>query len=218
MLQVEGKKMSKSLGNFFTVRDLLDKGIAGEVIRFVMLSTHYRKPMDWTEAKAADAHKHLSNWYLILHKAGYSSALIEMLKANDSWSPASEVVEALANDLNTSGAIAALHSLTKDGTAVQIAPFAASLDFLGLVPDWDNLGALAGSGAGPVDEHPLGDRIAAYLVDRQDAKKAKDFAKADQIRSVLDRAGVTVTDQPGGLSSFTISDGFKAEILDELDG
>ena len=52
MLQVEGKKMSKSLGNFFTVRDLLDQGVPGEVIRFVMLATHYRKPMDWTEEKA----------------------------------------------------------------------------------------------------------------------------------------------------------------------
>jgi cysteinyl-tRNA synthetase len=54
MLQVEGKKMSKSLGNFFTVRDLLDQGIPGEVIRFVYLMTHYRKPMDWTAEKAHD--------------------------------------------------------------------------------------------------------------------------------------------------------------------
>ena len=53
MLQVEGKKMSKSLGNFFTVRDLLEQGVPGEVIRFVSISmTHYRKPMDWTQEKA----------------------------------------------------------------------------------------------------------------------------------------------------------------------
>ncbi|MBE0455566.1 MAG: cysteine--tRNA ligase, partial [Roseovarius sp.] len=55
MLQVEGKKMSKSLGNFFTVRDLLDQGVPGEVIRFVFLSTHYRKSMDWTAEKAREA-------------------------------------------------------------------------------------------------------------------------------------------------------------------
>jgi len=55
MLQVEGKKMSKSLDNFFTVRDLLEQGVPGEVIRFVMLSTHYRKPMDWTARKVAEA-------------------------------------------------------------------------------------------------------------------------------------------------------------------
>ncbi len=57
MLQVEGKKMSKSLGNFFTVRDLLDQGIPGEVIRFVFLSTHYSKPMDWTAKKAEEAYE-----------------------------------------------------------------------------------------------------------------------------------------------------------------
>ena len=62
MLQVEGKKMSKSLGNFFTVRDLLDQGVPGEVIRFVMLSTHYRKPMDWTEKKRAEAETTLRKW------------------------------------------------------------------------------------------------------------------------------------------------------------
>jgi cysteinyl-tRNA synthetase len=57
MLQVEGKKMSKSLGNFFTVRDLLEQGVPGEVIRFVMLSTHYSKPMDWTEKKREEAER-----------------------------------------------------------------------------------------------------------------------------------------------------------------
>ena len=62
MLQVEGKKMSKSLGNFFTVRDLLEQGVPGEVIRFVMLSTHYRKPMDWTEKKREEAEKTLRKW------------------------------------------------------------------------------------------------------------------------------------------------------------
>ncbi|MEE9389241.1 MAG: cysteine--tRNA ligase, partial [Paracoccaceae bacterium] len=62
MLQVEGKKMSKSLGNFFTVRDLLEQGVPGEVIRFVMLSTHYRKPMDWTEEKATESKRNLYRW------------------------------------------------------------------------------------------------------------------------------------------------------------
>jgi len=62
MLQVEGKKMSKSLGNFFTVRDLLEQGVPGEVIRLVFLSSHYRKPMDWTAAKAAEAEAVLRRW------------------------------------------------------------------------------------------------------------------------------------------------------------
>ena len=58
-LNVEGEKMSKSLGNFFTVRDLLDQGIPGEVIRFVLLSTHYRQPMDWTEAQGRRGDEHV---------------------------------------------------------------------------------------------------------------------------------------------------------------
>ncbi|MDA3857616.1 MAG: cysteine--tRNA ligase, partial [Roseovarius sp.] len=63
MLQVEGKKMSKSLGNFFTVHDLLEQGVPGEVIRFVFLSTHYRKPMDWTAEKAEQAQVLIGKWY-----------------------------------------------------------------------------------------------------------------------------------------------------------
>ena len=63
MLQVDGKKMSKSLGNFFTVRDLLDQGYAGEVIRFVFLSTHYSKPMDWNASKALEATSILRKWH-----------------------------------------------------------------------------------------------------------------------------------------------------------
>jgi len=62
MLQVEGKKMSKSLGNFFTVRELLDQGYPGEVIRFVLVSTQYSKPMDWTKRKADEAEATLRKW------------------------------------------------------------------------------------------------------------------------------------------------------------
>ncbi|MBU1834415.1 MAG: cysteine--tRNA ligase, partial [Alphaproteobacteria bacterium] len=80
MLQVEGKKMSKSLGNFFTVRDLLDEGISGEVIRLVMLGTHYGKPMDWTAKKRDDADATLRRWYGILAGHGFGPALIKALK------------------------------------------------------------------------------------------------------------------------------------------
>ncbi|MEL7126908.1 MAG: cysteine--tRNA ligase, partial [Pseudomonadota bacterium] len=88
MLQVEGKKMSKSLGNFFTVRDLLDQGVPGEVIRFVMLSTHYRKPMDWTKKKRAEAEKTLRRWVQIVGEA----------EAGD---VPGDVFAALSDDLNT---------------------------------------------------------------------------------------------------------------------
>ena len=98
MLQVEGKKMSKSLGNFFTVRDLLDQGYPGEVIRMVYLGTHYSKPMDWTAEKAAQAKATLMKWREIAAGAGQGT-------------PSDAVVAALADDLNTAGAIAELHAL-----------------------------------------------------------------------------------------------------------
>ncbi|MFN6977865.1 MAG: cysteine--tRNA ligase, partial [Gemmobacter sp.] len=105
MLLVEGRKMSKSLGNFFTVRDLLDRGVPGAVIRFVMLSTHYRSPMDWTEAKRAEAETVLRRWQGLV--AGVEPAA----------EPAPAVLDALADDLNTAGAIAALHALAAAGDA-----------------------------------------------------------------------------------------------------
>ncbi|MEL6799546.1 MAG: cysteine--tRNA ligase, partial [Pseudomonadota bacterium] len=89
MLQVEGKKMSKSLGNFFTVHDLLEQGVPGEVIRFVMLSTHYRKPMDWTEKKREEALKRLTRWF----------RKTDGVEASPTVS--ASVLAALADDLNT---------------------------------------------------------------------------------------------------------------------
>ena len=90
MLQVEGKKMSKSLGNFFTVRDLLDQGIPGEVIRFVFLMTHYRKPMDWTADKAREAERTLKEW------ATLADASFDALS-----DVPQEIIEDLSDDLNT---------------------------------------------------------------------------------------------------------------------
>src|SRR5690606_24905351 len=93
MLQVEGKKMSKSLGNFFTVRDLLEQGFPGEVIRFVFLMTHYRSPMDWTAEKARQAEATLREWWEV----------VRGVEAEPN--PHSSVVDALADDLNTAQAI-----------------------------------------------------------------------------------------------------------------
>jgi len=102
MLQVEGKKMSKSLGNFFTVRDLLDQGVPGEVIRFVFLSTHYRKPMDWTEKKAREAEATLRKWRALTDDV-------------DAGTVPEAVLQAVADDVNTAGAIAEMHKLASAG-------------------------------------------------------------------------------------------------------
>ena len=116
MLQVEGKKMSKSLGNFFTVRDLLEQGVPGEVIRFVFLMTHYRSPMDWTERKRGDARNALGNWYRLTD--GVTPGAVP-----------SNVMDALTNDLNTSLAITHLHEAANAGN---LAGLKAGMSLLGL--------------------------------------------------------------------------------------
>ncbi|MFV0385763.1 cysteine--tRNA ligase [Paracoccus sp. (in: a-proteobacteria)] len=189
MLQVEGKKMSKSLGNFFTVRDLLDRGVPGEVIRFVMLSTHYRKPMDWTEAKAAEAEAVLRRW------RGLGAGL------EPAPSPAPAVIAALADDLNTAGAIAALHELAGRG---DVAGLLASARMLGLLRsdmgDW----AEAGEDAAAM--------IESLLAARAEARMARDFARADAIRDAFAAAGVEVKDTAGG-AEWSLAAGFDAERL-----
>ena len=103
MLQVDGKKMSKSLGNFFTVRDLLDQGYPGEVIRFVFLSTHYSKPMDWNNSKALEAKNILRKWR-------------GLLKNNFEIAPVpEEAIKILSDDLNTAGVISLLHNYASNG-------------------------------------------------------------------------------------------------------
>jgi cysteinyl-tRNA synthetase len=168
MLQVEGKKMSKSLGNFFTVRDLLDHGIPGEVIRLVFLGTHYGKPMDWTAEKAAQAEATLRKW----------RGLVAGVEAS---APATAVLEALADDLNTAGAIAELHALAARGDA---AGLKASALLMGLLAE--GMGDWAEAG---VDLAPYAARLAAL---REAAMLAKDFAPVDAMKAALVAAGVEV--------------------------
>ncbi|CTQ50605.1 cysteine--tRNA ligase [Jannaschia donghaensis] len=169
MLLVEGRKMSKSLGNFFTVRDVLDKGVPGEVIRFVFLSTHYSKPMDWTDRKAAEAVATLRKWRSI---------------AADGGAPDQAVLDALRDDLNAPGAIAELHRIAKAGDG---ATLKASAALLGLLED--DMGAWADGGDEAVVE--------AVLAARVTARADKDWARADALRDGLVAAGVVVTDGKG---------------------
>ena len=195
MLQVEGKKMSKSLGNFFSVRDLLDQGYPGEVIRFVYLSTHYRKPMDWTEKKAKEAEATLRKWYQ------------QAAQALDNSEPYTDVVSALADDLNTHGAIAECHQLS---LADDVPSLRASMHLLGLmendIPDWAIEPAVS------ADAEELIDRL---LQARKDARAAKDFARSDAIRDAFAAAGVTVKDTPQG-AEWELSPNFDASKLEEI--
>ncbi|MFD2856048.1 cysteine--tRNA ligase [Seohaeicola zhoushanensis] len=195
MLQVEGKKMSKSLGNFFTVRDLLDQGVPGEVIRFVFLSTHYRKPMDWTEAKAAGARRTLRKWY---EQTTDDTGAGEVDPA---------ILRALSNDLNTHEAIATLHDLSTRGES---AALAASLRFLGLLgesaPEW--------AAESPVDAGTTA-LIEQLLAARAEARKSRDFARADALRDGIAAAGVIVMDSASG-STWDLGPDFDLAKLEAL--
>ena len=191
MLQVEGKKMSKSLGNFFTVRDLLDQGVAGEVIRFVMLSTHYRKPMDWTEAKAVEAEKTLRKWYDLT----FNVEAGQLPKA---------FLDALSSDLNTAGAISEMHKLNSPSE------LKACGEFLGVLTDdmsdWVN--------DGQDIPHPEVYRLVdQFIAEREKAKRMKNYQRSDEIRDTLANIGVHLQDSKDGTTWMMNSDRFDIEKL-----
>ncbi len=190
MLLVDGRKMSKSLGNFFTVRDLLDRGVPGNVIRFVMLGTYYGKPMDWTEARRAEAQTTLDGWRKVLADHGMTADLIARLKAAGDWTPDGEFLDTLANDINTPGAIARMHMLARGRDAKALIPLAAAMEMLGLADDWT---AVLSRGEALPDA-ALRDLVDRALAARAMARAGRDWAEADRIRDLLATAGVKVSD------------------------
>ena len=168
MLQVDGKKMSKSLGNFFTVRDLLDQGYPGEVIRFVFLSTHYSKPMDWNNSKALEAKNILRKWRGLLKNN------IEIVSVPE------EAIKILSDDLNTAGVISLLHKYAGNG---EIGKLKAGANFLGILSE-----ELSGWCA-DVDMSSL---EGLFTDLRKRAIESKNFENIDELRSKLTNAGVDV--------------------------
>ncbi|MCK9538608.1 cysteine--tRNA ligase [Dokdonella sp.] len=195
MLTFDGRKMSKSLGNVIVLHELLERH-PGEVLRFLLLKAHYRQPLDWSDAALAQARATLDGWYGVLRDL----AAIEV--AADERQVPEALEAALLDDLNTPAAFAVLAGLAHaaraaQGPAAQRAAKAALLgggDLLGLLQQdpehwFKQTGASASVDAAAVQK----------LVDeRVAAKRARDFARADQIRSDLLAMGVVVEDTPQG--------------------
>jgi cysteinyl-tRNA synthetase len=182
-LQVEGEKMSKSLGNFVTIHDLLQDW-PGEAVRLALLQTHYRQPINWTEDGLREAKQHLDTWYAL-------TAEVEpgMLCA--------DVMDALADDLNTPKALASLHELRSEaakGAAGAAASLKASAQLVGLLQqpaaDWRAWRPASLQ----IDEG----RITGLIEARKGARKAKNFAEADRIRDELTAMGVELEDSRDG--------------------
>jgi cysteinyl-tRNA synthetase len=177
-LNISGEKMSKSLGNFFTVHELLDQ-YPGEAIRLLLLSAHYRQPLDFTHEGLVQAKATLDRWYGQLRGKQLSA----------SNAVPSSVEDALSDDLNTPLAISAIHQL--DDPA-QLRAGALALGLLRQDPEawfrWTPEGT-----SGPTEAE-----IDAAIAARQAARKAKNFAEADRIRDDLASKGVVLEDGPKG--------------------
>ncbi len=191
-LELNSAKMSKSLGNFFTVRELLEKW-PGEAIRLLLLKTHYRAPLDFTEEGLRQAKGELDRFYRALAAAGKAEGELEV----DLDEPT--VSTALADDLNTPQAIARLHSLADDILSDRAGRAAARGHAL---RDEAKLLGLLASDPTRWFARSTSDAdatwIEASIAARVSARQAKDFAESDRIRDDLKGKGVILEDGPKG--------------------
>ena len=185
--------MAKSAGNFVTIHELL-KDWPGEVLRFNMLRTHYRQPIDWTLKGLEESEKVLDEWYAIAAAAVPSAPSDQ--KASDEI--AASVFEALCDDLNTPRAIAELHQLRNSavhGAGVkQVVTLIDSLRFLGFLTLSNEQWRAASERKLSVDKVTIDTMILA----RDAARKAKNFKESDRIRDELAAMGVVLKDSKDG--------------------
>ena len=215
-VQINHEKMSKSLGNFFTIREIFEKSkwserVTGEVLRYFLISTHYHGPLDFSDQALQEAKQTLDGFYGLLNRlretepnsAGDKDLTTFLSRAQGSFR------KAMDNDLNTPMAIAELQKLRSDmnkllemglsteGRQRALEEFRRLGDVLGLfqLDTWD-YGMMAESGTDELHA----EAIEAKLFERNEARKRKDFAKADEIRKSLAAKGIIIEDKSDGTS------------------
>jgi cysteinyl-tRNA synthetase len=198
-LSVDSTKMSKSLGNFVTVHELLDQGVPGEVMRLALLSTHYRDPLDWTDARLQQARQTLDRWYRALLEPSYpvSDKQPEVTRAP-------EVMQALQDDLNTPLALSSLHQLTR-GIYSEVDPAQRGRQQHALVISAQLLGLLRETPGewlrrGGASRHDAD--IDRRIAERTLARRERRFADSDHIRDELAAEGIVLEDRPDGTTEW----------------
>lgn len=192
-LLVEGRKMSKSLGNFFTLRDLLQKGFTGREIRYLLLTAHYRETFNFTLEGLTGARAALARLDEYLDK-------LRELAGNLTAPPAEDLLEAFTRamdeDLNIAAAWGAVFDWVREGNRLMAARTLSPQQAAAALAAWERVdGVLAVSGQTEIQVPP---EIQALAEARQAARKAKDFARADALREELKQRGWLVEDTPKG--------------------
>jgi cysteinyl-tRNA synthetase len=197
-LQVEGAKMAKSEGNFITIRDLLADW-PGEVLRLNMLRTHYRQPIDWTIRGLEESSRTLDEWYALS-----ATTNAKGIFGGEHLGLQSPFLDALCDDLNTPKAITELHQLRNEvvhghGLPALIA-FVGALKFLGFLNETlSNWNARKHSSRG-IDAST----VEKHIDERNAARKAKNFTKADRIRDDLSAMGIELEDHKDGTTTWKV--------------
>ena len=200
-VRVDDEKMSKSLGNFFTIREVLKKYDA-EVVRFFILRAHYRSPLNYSDKHLDDAKQALTRLYTALRGVEFAEVVIDWAQPQ-----ASKFKAAMDDDFNTPEAMAVLFDLANEvnktksaGTAGLLKALASVVGLLQRNPESFLKGLMSAQGSfeSSFSIQPSDDEIDNLILERLDAKKNKRYAEADGIREKLSKLGIVLEDTPQG--------------------
>ncbi|HQR36460.1 MAG TPA: cysteine--tRNA ligase [Blastocatellia bacterium] len=199
-LMVEGQKMSKSLGNYFTFRDLVEKGYSARAIRYLLLSAPHHKQLNFTLEGLRGAES------TVARLNDFKQRLTEVQPEEGATAPIARMAElsltrfedAMDDDLNTAEALAAVHDFVRETNSSMAAGAIKSADKVALLAAIDRFDSVFGI-FGEAKKEMLDSEIQALIDERQEARKAKNFARSDEIRNQLTEMGIILEDTKDGM-------------------